>query len=216
MRDRLIVGALVVVLGWTGLVAATTWEVATPGTPGCTDTNCTPCCTIQAAIEHASDGDTVSIDPGTFNEKLTPQFMDTMGDLTILAADGPGTVLVIPPIDEGIVTSFFTGTLTVDGIDFSSPGDCGVLLSQTGPVILRDVNAINCGYTAIVIDATGPVTLERCTGDQQHANRNSGRRCGQRHADRLCCHQQPNPWNPRSERGRGGGTDQPHRHGEHV
>ncbi len=164
MRDRLIVGALVVVLGWTGALAATTWEVATPGTPGCTDTNCTPCCTIQAAIEHASDGDTVSVDPGTFNEKLTPQFMDTMGDLTIEAADGPGTVLVIPPIDEGIVTSFFTGTLTVDGIDFSSPGDCGVLLGQTGPVILRDVNAINCGYTAIVIDATGPVTLERCTG----------------------------------------------------
>jgi len=62
-------------------------------------------------------------------------------------------------------SGFDTNTVTVDGIDVTSPDETGFFLAHSGDVVMRDVRANDCGYTAFQIDATGTVTLERCTGN---------------------------------------------------
>ncbi|MEN8163279.1 MAG: right-handed parallel beta-helix repeat-containing protein [Acidobacteriota bacterium] len=155
--------ALIMILSFSFPLSATTWHVSPTG---CSDSTCDPCCTIQAAVEESGPGDTISIGPGTYPEEIVPQNMNPLGDLTLVAAGGPGTVLVNPGTGRGLITSIFPGTLTVEGIDFSAATSSGIYVDQTGPVILLDVTANDCGYTAFVIDATGPVTMERCTADR--------------------------------------------------
>jgi len=150
-------------------LSATTWNVSPTG---CSDSTCDPCCTIQGAVGKSWAGDTISVGPGTYTENIVPQNMNyPLGDLTLVAAGGPGTVLVNPGTGRGLITSLFPGTLTVEGIDFSAATSSGIYVDQTGPVIFLDVTANDCGYTAFVIDATGPVTMERCTANRTQNNR---------------------------------------------
>jgi hypothetical protein len=147
----------------TGVASAVTWNVAPTG---CNDNTCTPCCTIHAAVEKSSGGDTISIGPGTYPEQVDIRDMLSVGDITLEAAAGPGTVLVAP--SAGVVirhAGFDTNTVTIDGINVTSPDESGFVLAHSGDVVLRDANANGCGYTAFQIDATGTVTLERCTGN---------------------------------------------------
>lgn len=147
---------------------AATWQVATSG---CSDASCTPCCTIQAAVERCGPGDVVSVGSGTYAEQVDLRQMSTPGSIRLEAAAGPGTVLVSPASGRALTHSGSdTGTVTVDGIDFTSPDMTCVFLAHSGEVVLRDVVASGCGYHAFEIDATGSVSMERCTGSQSGRN----------------------------------------------
>lgn len=160
LNRTLIFGVLIAVapaVSW-----ATTWNVAQTG---CNDTSCTPCCTIQAAVEHSVGGDVVSVAPGTYVEQVDFRDMATVGDITLRAASGPGTVLVSPVAGRALTHSGFdVGTVTVEGMDFASPDMTCVFLAHSGDVVLRDVTAVGCGNHGFEIDATGAVDLERCEG----------------------------------------------------
>ena len=41
------------------------------GDPNCSDVTGNPYCTIQAAVDDASSGDTIKVDDGTYNENVT-------------------------------------------------------------------------------------------------------------------------------------------------
>jgi hypothetical protein len=143
---------------------ATTWNVAQAA---CDDTSCTPCCTIQGAVEHSVGGDVISVAPGTYPENVDFQDMSSVGQITLEAASGPGTVLVSPAAGHTLRHGGGTHDLvTIDGIDFSSgPGSACVYLDHAGGAVLRDIDASNCGYTAFLLDNTGNITMRRCTAN---------------------------------------------------
>jgi len=148
----------------TGTTSAITWNVAQTG---CSDATCTPCCTIQGAVGHSIGNDVISVAPGTYVEQVDFRGMLSVGDITLEAASGPGTVLVAPTSGHTLRHGdSHTNTVTVDGVDFTSAGTSAcVFLDHQGDVVLRDVTANNCGYTAFVLDNPGSVTMERCTAN---------------------------------------------------
>lgn len=132
----------------------------------CSDSSCSPCCTIQGAMFYAFPNDVISVATGTYVEQVDFREMAVVGDITLEALFGPGTVLVAPTTGHTVRHGgAYTNKVTIDGVDFSSaiPSSC-VYLDHAGDVVLRDVTANNCGYTAFVLDNTGSVVMERCTG----------------------------------------------------
>jgi hypothetical protein len=163
MRLSSFLACLVLSVLVVGTASAATWNVAQTG---CSDVTCTPCCTIQGAVGHASGGDTISVSPGTYPENLDFRNMASVGDLTLESALGPGTVLVSPASGRGLIhAGAHTNTVTVTGVDFTSPDMSCIFLAHSGNVVLTDVTASPCGYHSFEIDATGTVTMERCTGN---------------------------------------------------
>ncbi|HSN53567.1 MAG TPA: right-handed parallel beta-helix repeat-containing protein [Candidatus Sulfomarinibacteraceae bacterium] len=145
------------------VVSSNTWNVDQAAS--CSDSTCAPCCTIQAAIERSSDGDTISVAPGTYTESLDLRDMLSVGDITLEAGAGPGTVLVSPTAGSGIYAGGSVGLVLIDGIDFTSPDESCVWLAHNGGAVLYDVTANGCGYTAVMLDNTGNITLRRCTAN---------------------------------------------------
>lgn len=166
---RTLFGGLIIVMapvfGW-----AATWDVDQANS-GCSDSTCTPCCTIQGAVNQCLGGDMVSIAPGTYAEQVDIRNMAVIGNITLMAESGPGTVLVAPTSGHTLRHGgAHDNAVNVIGVDFTSAaGSACVYLDHQGSVFLSDVTANNCGYTAFVLDNTGNVTMERCTGN------NSGR-----------------------------------------
>lgn len=158
-----------VAIGVSALLApavagAVTWGVD-QGAPGCSDSGCSPCCTIQAAVGHSVGGDVVSVEPGTYPENIDFRGMSIVGDITLEAASGPGTVFVSPAAGHSIRHGDgYTFIVTIDGINVTSgAGSSCVYLDHAGAAVLRDVTATGCGYTAFLMDNTGSVTMRRCT-----------------------------------------------------
>ena len=158
-----------IILVPSGATWATTWSVAPTG---CSDTTCTPCCTIQGAVGHAVGNDVISVAAGTYVEQVDFRGMATVGNITLEAASGPGTVLVSPTSGHTLRHGDgHTNTVTVDGVDFTSvPPSCCVFLDHAGDVVLNDVTVDNCGYTAFILDNTGSVVMERCTATNSARN----------------------------------------------
>lgn len=160
-----------VVLSTVSWVGAATLNVD-QNDAGCSDGACDPCCTIQGAVYQSVDDDVISVAPGTYPEQIDFRDMWTIGDITLEASSGPGTVLVSP--SSGHTVRHGDGhfnTVTIDGIDFSSAaGSACVYLDHVGNVILYDVTANNCGYTAFVLDNAGSVNMYRCTANSSAGN----------------------------------------------
>lgn len=152
------------ILQAAGVASATTWTVSPTG--GCSDTSCNPCCTIQAAVEKSTGGDLINVDPGTYPEEVDLRQMLSVGDITLESTGGPGTVLVSPAAGRGLTTTGFdTNTVTVEGMDFTTTDSVCIFLAHAGDVVLRDVTANDCGYSAFNVDTSGYATLERCTAN---------------------------------------------------
>lgn len=151
--------------------SAATWTVDNSGS--CSDTACSPCCTIQGAIGKASGGDIVSVADGSYPENIDFRGMLSIGDITLKAAATPGNVLVSPTFGHTVRHGDgHTNTVTIEGITFDSTEldkSC-VYLDHAGDVVLRDVVANHCAYTAFVLDNTGSVTMERCTANNSARN----------------------------------------------
>ena len=162
LSRTLFFGVLIVVV--PAVSWATTWNVAQTG---CDDSSCAPCCTIQAAVEKSSGGDVISVAPGTYPENVDFRDMLSVGDITLEAAAGPGTVLVSPAAGHTLRHgSGYHNLVTIDGIDFASAsGSVCVYLDHSGGAVLNDVDASNCGYTGFVLDNTGNITMRRCTAN---------------------------------------------------
>ena len=160
--SRTLASGLIILLA-AGTISATTWNVAQTG---CDDSTCLPCCTIQGAVGHSIGNDIISVAPGTYVEQVDFRGMLTVGDITLKAASGPGTVLVSPTSGHTLRHGdSHTNTVTIEGVNVTSAGTSAcVYLDHQGDVVLRDVTANNCGYTAFVLDNPGSVTMERCTG----------------------------------------------------
>ncbi len=154
-----------IILLQAGAVSAVTWNVEQIG--GCSDSSCNPCCTIQGAVAKSVGGDVISVLPGTYPEQVDFRGMQSVGDITLEAASGPGTVLVSPATGHTLRHGgSHTNTVTIDGVDFTSAGTSAcVYLDHQGDVVLTDVTANNCGYTAFVLDNPGSVTMDGCTAN---------------------------------------------------
>jgi hypothetical protein len=168
--DHTFAGVLVLMFA-AGTSSASTFDVD-PSNPGCSDVQCSPCCSIGAAIAKSIGNSTINISPGTYPEALDVRDMQTIGDLTLSASSGAGTVLVSSPSgSRGLIHGdSHTNTLTIDGVDFTSPDMSCLFIAHEGNVVLTDVTASPCGYHSFEIDATGTVTMERCTGSNSDRN----------------------------------------------
>lgn len=91
--------------------------------------------TIQAAINSASDGDTISIPSGTYTESLT------IGKSLTLLGTGPGTTIIQAPTSSRVITVTADKDLTlkelsVTGGNFSHGG--GGIFIQNGNLTIQD------------------------------------------------------------------------------
>ncbi len=170
---RILFGSLIILMGssigWAATVPVDEAHtlLVNQAHPSCSDSTCSPCCTIQGAVFFAFPDDVISVEPGTYVEQVDFRNMAVVGDITLEALFGPGTVLVAPTSGHTLRHGdSYTNTVTIDGVDFSSgTGSVCVYIDHQGDVVLTDVTANNCGYTAFVLDNTGSVTMERCTGN---------------------------------------------------
>ena len=71
----------------------------------CDDTTCTPCCTIQGAVNKCVGGDTVRVFAGVYPENVDLASMATLGDITVFAEGGAGTVDVSPATGMALTTT---------------------------------------------------------------------------------------------------------------
>jgi len=144
--------------------SAATWDVSPSG---CDDSSCAPCCTIQGAVVKSSGGDVISVAPGSYPEVVDFRYMASVGDITVEAASGPGTVSIYSSIDEPLRHGdVYTNTVTLDGLDVTAGGGYScVYFNHMGNAVLTDVTANDCGYTAIMLDNPGTVVMERCTAN---------------------------------------------------
>ncbi|GAA2564402.1 hypothetical protein GCM10010435_40960 [Winogradskya consettensis] len=146
-----------------------------PGTPGAHST-------IGAALARAGDGDTISVHPGRYTERLT-----VSKRVTISAEDGPGTVEV--SVTEGSVLVVNGAGVTLHGLSLASDDpklaavdvqrgeaaldSCRIraaswtaLLSRLdGSLAMRGGEVINPAGAGVVVTSARPSTLERVTID---------------------------------------------------
>ena len=95
--------------------------------PGCSDVTGNPYCTIQAAIDAASDHDTINVAAGTYNERVIIN-----KPLTLQGEDRDTTII------DG------TG-MTVEGIP--AYGNNGILISPGSAYHMQDVGITISGFT---------------------------------------------------------------------
>jgi parallel beta-helix repeat protein len=130
-----------------GLLSAPAWAQSTINVPG-------NAATIQAAINAASDGDTVLVAPGTYVENI-----DFIGKaITVTSSGGPATT-TIDGGQKGIVVNFANNetrasvingfTITNDGppLPTSVPFHTdGIFVSGANPTITNNIITNNRGY----------------------------------------------------------------------
>ncbi|HVZ76115.1 MAG TPA: SdrD B-like domain-containing protein [Candidatus Paceibacterota bacterium] len=124
------------------LASASTLTVDNSGT--CDDTGTTPpYCTIQAAVNHASSGDTINVAAGTYTEDViisTP--------VTITGATGAKLVVA-----DGASSNGFTinaNNVTIQGFDIEGPADQSYTTYPWGSNITRGIVVKN-GFTGFTI-----------------------------------------------------------------
>src|SRR5438105_4760773 len=104
-------------------VAATQTLSVDGSASGASDITCTPCKTIQGALNRAGPGASITVAPGTYHETLTiTQSVSIIGGVPLLAgeqgptivdAGGAGSVVTIPnTVPSDVLVSLTSLTLT--------------------------------------------------------------------------------------------------------
>ncbi len=148
--------------------AATTYTVDNSTGAGCSDSAPTsptgPFCTIGAAYAAAAAGDTITVNPGTYNERVDV----AKSNLTIQAPNGA-------TVDGGgtLVYGFnITGsTVTVDGFTVQHQTQAGISVSNSSSDTIRNVAATGSGVNGIRVTSSSGVTV---TGADVNGNASIG------------------------------------------
>ncbi|NLE96346.1 MAG: hypothetical protein GX600_11845, partial [Dehalococcoidia bacterium] len=133
-----------------GLLLALLWTPLPPRVAAATISVPDDYSTIQAAVDAASSGDTISVKDGTYVENLT---IDE--SVTIQSANGPAaTSIVAASSGSPAVTVDEVTDVTLDGFAVSG-GSIGVLLtSKTNGVTLTDLEVTNADGIGISLDGS--------------------------------------------------------------
>lgn len=143
--------ASISILGAGSAVAAgpTTWYVDPSGSGSCDDSG-EPCATISEAIDQASDGDTVEVSGGTYNEQVV---IDKA--ITVSGAGAGASILSA----NGVPSGSGIGLLRIDGESVN--GDItfeGFTVQDTGAVNVKN-NTHQGIYTRVNGPDTGTATI---------------------------------------------------------
>ncbi|WP_435065509.1 CARDB domain-containing protein [Halobaculum sp. EA56] len=126
--------------------------------------------TIQAAVDNASDGETVEVRPGTY-----PGGIDLRSNISLVAPNG-ATLDVSSERDALTISSL--GSVTVAGFSVSGANAAVSVNSETGDIVLRDLRIRNVssgiGAWAQEADVTVRNVTIRRSGDAIYARDTSG------------------------------------------
>ena len=109
---------------------------------------------IQAAIDAAFDGDTISIGMGTY-----PESLEIENRTLTLAAESPsGTI-----IENGTSNLSISGgsSVTVTGLTFQSASVFGITIEDSSSLLLQNSEVIGSGNIGVFIDTSGPVSIDQ-------------------------------------------------------
>lgn len=115
--------------------------------------------TIQAALDQAAPGDTVLVEPGTYNETLEVN----MYDITLKGqVDGERRPMLDGQnnADNGVLA--IGGTFTMEGFDIRNYRKNGVIVRGADGVTLRDIRAEHTGEYALFPVESANVLIENC------------------------------------------------------
>lgn len=167
--------------------AALSWSAANAATPVHADPNLTcagltPCfATIQEAVDNAGPAPVdVLIFPGTYAESVTLGTMGSVigggpGDIALQAVDAAGqptseSMLIDPaaPSGPGSGTGLnsglmgpFAGSVTLHGLNVTSPDTSAIGVSILGNLIAEDVLAASAGSAGLIGQVSGDAELRR-------------------------------------------------------
>ncbi len=113
---------------------------------------------LAAALEAASDGDTVTIAPGTYRENLVVQQA-----VTLRAAEGPGSVRIAPTAGVALTlrADATVCDLHIEGQDISA----AALLVEGAAPELQDLRVLTRSAVGLEVRDGARPTVRRCTVD---------------------------------------------------
>lgn len=165
-------------LGWPAAsIAAGTWHVATSGSDAndCL-TPLTPCATIGAALGKASDGDTIKVGLGLYNESLTTDKsvtitgfgpgLTTISGFTIVSIGSAATATIANlTLADGAVGVSNAGTLTLTNVTVTgNRNDFGAGIRNSGTMTINSSNIHdNRTNNGIAISNSGTMTINDST-----------------------------------------------------
>ena len=139
--------------------------------PVASDTTCTPCKTIQGAINLAGPGASITVAPGTYHETLTitqsvsitggvPHLPGEQG-LTIVDAGGAGHVVTIPNGVPSDVLISLTSLTLIDGV---APADSAPIANAVGGGIAALGGTVSLSDTAVLSNINAAETRRAWLG----------------------------------------------------
>ncbi len=149
-------------MGTTYYVSATNGNNNNPG-----NESGKPLRTIQAAINKAQAGDSISVRGGTYSERLHIQKPGTSGSPLVIAAhEGEeaiidGTGLAVPD-DAGLLVIQQSQDVTLSGLTIRNSAGRGVLISKSSRVRVRGFKLEHCFAGGIFSDQCDDLVIEKC------------------------------------------------------
>ena len=146
------------------------------GGSGCTDsgsgTQAQPFCTISKGAAVATAGQTVIVNPGTYNEQVTVANSGTSGNPVTLKAATPGTATVTGGVDGFVVSG--KSYVTIDGFTVTATSGVGIKLSSASNLVISNNTVTFSGHpvsgqNAAGVDLSG-VTASLLTGNSSDHN----------------------------------------------
>lgn len=129
-----------------------TWDV--DSSVACGDPACTPCCTIQGAVAKCVGGDSVRVFAGLYAENVDLSSMASLGDLTIFAEGGPGTVEILPATGMAVTnTTTMPGTVTLRDLDLRASADTGGEVTADGDIVVSGLVVDACFDDGLVLSS---------------------------------------------------------------
>jgi len=155
-----VVAGLLVLSPGQADAAGTTYTVDNSTAAGCSDTPTTgqPYCSITAAYKAAAAGATITVGPGTYNERVDVAkagiTLDAPAGATV---DGTGTTQLLYGFN---ITG---GNVTVDGFTFTNQATAGVNVSGADSTVIRNVTVTGSATNGIRVVSGSNVKISQVT-----------------------------------------------------
>lgn len=148
---------LLLALLWPALAYGADYYVAKTGS-GSTCSQASPCLTINTGISKLAASDRLFIKTGTYDERLNnPPSGTALARTQLIAADGAGTVLVMPTTINGTVILGLTSQsyITFDGINFDATNNVSPDDANTANAISLGASSDHIKFTNFELRNTG-------------------------------------------------------------